>query len=245
MNGLTKWPGRLGMVLGIAAALLGPIGAASADDLKPLEPGARAYGLTLGEWSAAYFQWAASIPSASNPNTVTSRMGQFAGIGQRMPVWFLPSRRRGTGALTYSCAVPAGYSVLFPVALAAFFQRPGQASEEALQGDVASYKDMGQVTRLEVTLDGVAIPDLQRYRVQSPLFTVVLPPGNILGFEVTEATGTRMVGAADGYWLLLPPLPAGRHVIQKRSEGPYGDGSRWKEEFTYEIVVVGPNDQDP
>ena len=62
---------------------------------------------------------------------------------------------------------------------------------------------------LTATVDGVAIPDLERYRARSPLFTVALPPDNWLEVEPAVAAGV-----ADGYWLLLAPLPPGEHELR-------------------------------
>jgi hypothetical protein len=67
---------------------------------------------------------------------------------------------------------------------------------------------MDVISNLEVIVDGVKLNDLQRYRVQSPIFDVVLPENNL--FDGTPGP-TR--GASDGYWLFLEPLSKGKHMI--------------------------------
>jgi hypothetical protein len=86
--------------------------------------------------------------------------------------------------------------------------------------------------RLGATLDGAAIPDLERYRVRSPRFTVALPPGNRLGVEPGVAA---MV--SDGYWLLLAPLPPGEHLLRVGVTLPESDQQGGA---TYRLTVAEP-----
>src|SRR5262245_45548774 len=51
-----------------------------------LPPQTTAYGKTYGEWGAAWWQWALSIPADRNP--LTDKTGEFCGEGQSGPVWF-------------------------------------------------------------------------------------------------------------------------------------------------------------
>lgn len=49
--------------------------------------------------------------------------------------------------------------------------------------DLRNYAEDGQdkVTKLQATVDGIAIPDLNMYRVQSPLFNMAIPKDNPMG----------------------------------------------------------------
>src|ERR1019366_10633013 len=83
---------------------------------KVIPPEYVAFGRTYGEWSAAWWQWAFSIPVASHPlfdngDCSTGRSG---------PVWFLgekfcmPSSPAGcSGTVTRSCSVPASKALFF------------------------------------------------------------------------------------------------------------------------------------
>lgn len=64
---------------------------------------------------------------------------------------------------------------------------------------------------LEASVDGVPLQNLQNYHAESPLFNVTLPEGNILGIP-----GRSSEAVADGYWVVLQPLPAGEHTIHFR-----------------------------
>jgi hypothetical protein len=64
-----------------------------------------------------------------------------------------------------------------------------------------------------VSIDGQAINEsqLRTYRVQSPLFNVTFPSGNIYGLN--EGLSQAV---SDGYWVFLPPLTPGQHEIHLR-----------------------------
>jgi hypothetical protein len=68
--------------------------------------------------------------------------------------------------------------------------------------------DQDKVTNLQATVDGVAIPDLKKYRMQSPLFDVIIPEDNVMG---VPPGATQAV--SDGFWILLRPLSPGKHEI--------------------------------
>src|SRR5918992_163213 len=63
-------------------------------------------------------------------------------------------------------------------------------------------------TNLDASVDGVKIENLQQYRAVSPQFDLILPNSNVFG--LTPGT-TRSV--ADGFWIILQPLPAGKHEV--------------------------------
>ena len=73
-------------------------------------------------------------------------------------------------------------------------------------------------------------------RARSPRFTVALPPNNRLGVEPGVAALV-----SDGYWLLLPPLPPGRHVLRLgvSLREPEGAGG-----VTYRLTVAEPRVAD-
>ena len=60
--------------------------------------------------------------------------------------------------------------------------------------------DQDKATNLQVTVDGVW--------VQSPLFNVTIPKDNVIG----SPPGTTQA-VSDGFWILLKPLPVGKHQI--------------------------------
>ena len=206
-----------------------------------LPPDAPAYGLTYEAWIARFAQWAHSLPLAIHP--AADATGELCGLGQAGPVFFLV-QAGDQEAIERTCTVPAGTALLVPLIDAScttvepppFFGRD-EASLRACTDAVFTPR-----AELIAVIDGVAIPDLDRYRVQSDLFTVALPAGNWLGVEpaVTQ-------GVADGYWLLLAPLPVGEHELRFGGSLPDLGIST---EVTYHLtvaepVVVAPGEDHP
>ena len=196
-----------------------------------LPPDAPAYGLTYEAWIARFAQWTHSLPAAIHP--AADATGELCGLGQAGPVFFL-AQAGDQEAIERTCTVPAGTALLLPLLSASCTTvepPPFHGRDEAA---LRACTEAWFATAVELTavVDGVAIPDLERYRVQSDLFAVALPVGNVLGVEpaVTQ-------GIADGYWLLLAPLPVGEHELR------FGGGipdSGISTEITYHLTVAEP-----
>jgi hypothetical protein len=213
------------------------------DAIKPLPPDEKAFGRTLGEWQAAWAQWMLSIPENIHPQN--DKTGLKFGIGQHLPVWFLPPRWQ---AQQTSVVVPAGYTLFVPAGPGGLtFYPPGARTDEQLLAERQEYAAQEQLTVLEMSVDGVPIPDLRPYRNTTPVFPLVLPPGNLFGIAVKSSKDQHLAAIADGYYLLLPPLPAGEHVIQGRFEGiDLGDNNKpFKVEWIYHLTVQPPNEPLP
>ena len=170
-------------------------------------PNSRPYGLSYGEWTAKWWQWAYSIPRNEHP--AYDPTGANGGKNQTEPVWFLA----GTFGknVVRKCSFSNRNSVLFPIlntecSFAVFKQLK---TLEQLYGRAKTIQD--HVTRLHVTIDGVDISEseLQEFRVQSPPFTLVFPEDNILGLPMNTTT----TAVADGNWVFLKPLSPGIHEL--------------------------------
>lgn len=109
------------------------------------------------------------------------------------------------------------------------------------------------VIGIKATVDGITVEDLDKYRIQSPLFSFALPKNNILWLPANITTQS----ASDGNWVFLKPLPIDKHVIYFKGSlrnissaannnsnnnnsanfafaGPYG----WDYPITYHITVT-------
>ncbi|MFO0794095.1 MAG: hypothetical protein U0586_08515 [Candidatus Brocadiaceae bacterium] len=80
-NYIKKWKGMLaiaGIVLGLAGT---PVSATFAEggQKKAYSPSDSVYGMTYGDWSAAWWQYVLSIPTDTNP--VLDTTGANCGIG--------------------------------------------------------------------------------------------------------------------------------------------------------------------
>ena len=234
---------KRGLVMFVLVVLVGIGGPADiqAQDATPvtgadlgevvLPPDAPAYGLTYEAWTARFAQWAHSLPAGINP--ATDETGERCGLGQNGPVFFLV-QAGDEEAIERTCTVPAGTALLLPLldASCTTVEPPPfhGRDEAALRACTEAW--FATAVELTAVVDGETIPDLERYRVQSDLFTVALPAGNWLDVEpaVTQ-------GVADGYWLLLAPLPVGEHELRFGGSFPNSDFST---EVTYHLIVAEP-----
>ena len=89
--------------------------------------------------------------------------------------------------------------------------------------------------KLTATIDGEAVGNLGQQRVQSPVLIITYPDNNIDGVP----KGTYSPNVSDGYWLMLPPLPAGAHTIYLRGESTGGPFKGAVIEVTYHLTVRG------
>jgi type II secretory pathway pseudopilin PulG len=202
------------MLLGFVGQTAGPLTAtaSAATQQKNVIEEVQTFGATYGEWSARWWQWLLSIPAAINPNL--DGTGANCAQGQEDDVWFLAGTFGGT--VTRTCTIPAGKPIFFPLINTIAFKPAGQETLLDLRRLAADFID--SVTVLQATIDGTAIQNLVNFRVRSPSFTVIAPPGGLVPPGKLSVPGNTDPLVSDGYWLLLSPLPAGPHVIHFHSE---------------------------
>ncbi|MHC1765870.1 MAG: hypothetical protein AB9869_16490 [Verrucomicrobiia bacterium] len=240
----------------LVCAWLAPVaGVAKDQQQKPANPGisppeANAYGASYHEWAARWWQWVAAIPLGQNP--AVDDTGQYAAEGQSGHVWFLTDVGPGTlgpgDAITRTCDIPVGKALFFPVWNVIWFTVPGvdcpveqDPLEWFLENEGWIRELMGSVTIEEVSceIDGRPIQNLDRYHVQSPVFTMDLPENNILWPEPQVFTACM----SDGMYLMLAPLSAGPHTIHSRAvlEWSFFPGGHSYVDVTYHLTVVPAN----
>ena len=165
------------------------------------------YGFTYAEWTAKWWQWSLSIPKDINPAGDTT--GKNCAQNQNGSVWFLA----GTfgGQAERSCTIPTGKAILFaPInAECSYAEYTNLKSEAELRTCAKTLQD--QTTQIDVTIDGIKIQDMEKYRIQSPLFSVTFPNGNVYGIPA----GTTQA-VSDGNWVFLHPLSPGKHEIRSK-----------------------------
>jgi hypothetical protein len=177
-----------------------------------LPPHAKALGKSYGEWGDIWWNWAVQFPMATNPQL--DQTGEDCARGQSGHIWFLAGVFGG-GSATRDCTVPPGRFLFFPI-VNTFLAVEGTEDEER----AAVNEMMDNVSVLECTVDGVPLQDLFRYRVESPPggFVLTVPPGSLFT-ELGAPAGDYAPAVSDGYWLMLSPLPVGRHEIKFHAAG--------------------------
>jgi len=218
------------------------------DGPKVFDRNSVAYGRTYSEWSAAWWQWAFSIPVASHPLFGNGDCS----IGQSGPVWFLGGRfcisgdSNCNGTATRSCTVPAGEALYFPLGNVedSAPEEPnwgcGNNLPPLLAGTIAEMRQCAasfvNATNLEADVDGRQIRNLStNFRVQSVEFEVTWPSDNVLNAigEGPFPAGTYSPVVDDGFYVLLAPLPVGNHTLHFQS-GPPPNGQN----ITYHLTVT-------
>lgn len=161
------------------------------------------YGISYADWTARWWQWILSIPTHNNP--VYAEDGNNFVLNYAHPVCFMAG---SVGAAVRKCTIPEGSAILLPIINygATFADEPAIISEFDLH--MLAKREIDIVSDLEVKLDGVRVNELEKYRVRSPTFDVILPENNLF-----KGIPGRTRGVADGYWLFLQPLSKGEHNI--------------------------------
>jgi hypothetical protein len=226
------------VIVGLMVAGIVPVAQADSGNPNPkvIPLDSRPYGNTYGEWSARWWQWALSIPAATNPGL--DETGAHCAERQVGQVWFLAGSFFG-GTFDRACAVPLGKALFLPIVNAAFGAAvfDCEPTNPDVPCDVTALRAAAAASmdsvRIEASIDGVPLRDLLDYRVQSPVFSVALPEANIV--DVPPGTYAPMV--SDGYWLMLAPLSAGAHTIHLHGIITGGPFAGFETEVTYHLTV--------
>jgi hypothetical protein len=196
-------------------------------------------GMKMSDWAQAWFEWLTSIPQSSSPDMALDLTGARGSVGQHGPVWFTPGNSADSNA-TRSYTIPAGKAILLCLGGGFVKTIPGDRTDDQLLTDQEAASQGGEAIR-EVSVDGVPIPDVSQYYIATPVFSIVLPPGNLFGISVPKGKDPRLVAAGSGYWMLFPPPSVGKHLFVSRAQGTYPSGEAFKWELTLSVTVQQAN----
>ncbi|MBN2000523.1 hypothetical protein JW935_23435 [candidate division KSB1 bacterium] len=134
---------------------------------------------------------------------------------------------------------PLWKKIFFPVinAECSVIEGYGETNEELSE----AAKDLiDHVTDVKVLVDGVPLKNVEKSRVQSKPFEFSLPPGDTLGLYDNGPNPSPAV--SDGYWVLLPILPVGTHVIKIYGRAFFEEWEDFEfiQDITYDISIVKP-----
>jgi hypothetical protein len=193
--------GKITAFVFLIAAISIPPSAFAQEDSVTFPPDSQPYQRTYAEWTAEWWKWFISIPTANNP--LNDPLGERCALGQQGPVWFLVGS--GGGKAERECTIPAGRAILIP----AINVECSYVEDQSLRTDndlrICATSDQDLVTETAATLNGSV---LQVHRVQSPVFNFTLPADNM--FAVPEGP-TKAV--SEGFWVFIKPLPPGQYVL--------------------------------
>jgi hypothetical protein len=184
------------------AATLLLIGASAlAQESYLLPPDARVSGRSQEEWSAVWWQWAATFARYESP--VADETGERCAAHQYGDVWFLAGTY-GTNRTIRTCTVPRGKHLFFPLINYVVMPSRAPVSCKGLTETAARMTD--DVGSLVLRVDGERYGDLERHRQVTR---------DCFDFGALNTPPVRMFPTAgNGYYAMLRPLPPGRHVVE-------------------------------
>ena len=231
----------------LCGALAGSALAQSTSNPRILPPGSAPYGQTYGEWSAKHWQWLYSLPVDDHPLFDTADCS----TGQSGPVWFLggtftavsPEPGVVIGKATRNCTVPVATALFFPIIDVECATAEGNGTTDA-ELRACAEDTIDHAVDLSCEVDGVAVQNLTRFRVQSPLFTWgPLPENNVFQDPVNFPAGTTSPSVSDGYFVMVAPLSVGSHTIHFKGSVVYtaaqdGFDFTFSLDITYHLAVT-------
>ena len=205
---LTSVLAAAALVLVVAASAMPAAGRNQNPGVVPA--GGKFRGLTYGEWGAQWWKTAFSIPVVDGSQPIITG-GAFGGDNG---VVFLAGVG---GPTTLEITIPAGTALFFPVVnseCSVLEPDPFHGDDEASLRACANGHIDNTSGRFAV-IDGLPVKNLDAYRVESPLFEFTLPEDNLFAFFGLDApAGTTSPAVDAGVYLLLTPLPPGKHTIR-------------------------------
>lgn len=193
----------------------------------------QSYGKTYGEWSAEWWKLVFSLPVEGHPLADETGAQCAAGQSESSPVFFL----MGTtgGAVSRICTVPSGKAILIPIINNACAVPDDGPTFDEIKAVSSGSIDLVDLRSLEVEVDGKQLKSLENYRFTSPSFSFTGATPNI--FSTSQQAwyeGYRDIAFADGFWVLLEPLPVGEHHISFTGKIP-----KWgfKVSVKYKLIV--------
>jgi hypothetical protein len=235
-------------------AMCSLVSAAEAAQPKILSPAKPQFGQTYKQWSATWIRWAFGMSVHSPPFTgrvthpLVDLTGSACGAGQSGPVWYLGGAFFQVGVpndapiVRNRCSVPRGKALFFPMLNATCTAVEGTgngcgASLAERQAIVGGLIDLVDPVQVDVDGRSLQIPKGARVGAGGPGYCLTMAPDDLLTWigETNIVPGITCDTADDGYYAMLEPLPAGRHVVHFRGEVP---SFQFVLDVTYRLRVV-------
>ncbi len=197
-----------------------PASAVSKGRARVLAPTASFGGKTYSEWAAAWWQWSLALPVNGHP--FIECMKDFS-AGQSGNVWYWAAPE---GRVTCKENIPQGKAIFLAVRdveVSSLEDPPFYGATEAEQRRAAQWF-ANHIVDVFCLIDGVPVQKIADFRFLTRQFVFSAPTPWIFG-----AVGASGTAAADGYYVMVPPLPKGNHTIH------YGGT------FRFEAGELGPD----
>ena len=244
----------LALAFGSAVAPAAPAAAAAAGrNVNPrvIPFGAHPYGMTYGEWSAAWWSWVIGIPAGECfcENPILDVTGEFGDINQQGPVFFLAGSFGATVVRTLT--IPHGKGLFFPI-VNSLWWLPDDLPFAEFYVEVILGLDLDDFTDIEIirlvanehqdfdelemtlTIDGTEHSDLEQYYTDSPAFVV---PDTAFFDDLGGIMAEDNLSVSAGRWIMLAPLSAGEHTIRFTVDADDAFFGPFALDVTYNLTV--------
>ena len=212
------------LLIALMVSATGVAQAKEKDTIEIVLPDATYLGKTYPEWAAEFWQWMLGLPLEGHP-VVDDGLFDFS-ANQSGKVWFWASPE---GTITREVTLPEGKAFLLSlrdVDTSSLEEPPFfGATEEQQRSNSVWFAD--HISDVFCTVDGVPI-DLTPFRFLTAQFEFTAPTPFIFG--ATGGTGTAV---GDGYFLMFPNLPKGRHTIHYGGTFHFEPGELADEELNF------------
>jgi len=211
-------------VLAVLLIACSPALAERKERTQIVPPGAKFHGKTYGEWAASFWQWSLALPLEGHPFLDTPEYNFSA--GQSGSVWYWSSP---DGPITRTVTLPEGKALFLTirdVETSTLEDPPFFGATEADQRANSTWF-ADHIVNVFCIIDGQPVHHLEEYRFSTPQFEFTAPTPWI--FANVGGTGTSV---GEGYFLMLPNLSRGKHIIH------YGGT------FHFEAGELGPDPLD-
>jgi hypothetical protein len=162
-------------------------------------------GTPYEQWAADWWAWFVGTPAEGHPSS-----GGDCAAGDQGEVLFIAHVPPDVTMATQCTATTDQWILASGGGTMCDAPDYGATPEERL-ACVQSDKEV--FSNVSVTVDGVAVPDIESYWVESADFDVTYPEGNL--YELPAGTTQATVG---GWFVMIEPLPAGTHTVVVRDE---------------------------
>ena len=184
----------------LAAAALGAFAADAPPASPAIDPDDFVFDRPQAEWAESYLQWVAAFPRDASP--VSDATGALCAAKQEGDVWFLATSNGGA-PVERKCSVPSGKTLFVPIA--GTTERSGNKDPDCPSMAHIAGGNLTRVSALSMTMDGLPVLELERYRQSTgDCFA--------LGLRQVPRSGAK-TAVADGWYVMLRPLPPGPHTI--------------------------------
>ena len=196
-----------------------------------------------------WWQWYLSVPKQHNHNfeSVAGYKAVDCSYLQNSssPVFFVPYvlKEKGQPSAEATCNVPQNKSILIGIDNGLMDYGDPSVQPKTIEKVTEMVKKTNEFpNEFDITLDGkpISLNNEEANRVLSQPFNITLPENNIWN----EAPGIPYLAVADGWYLMLKPLPPGEHRLQyttgyKTPSAPVGQANPegYIQEVTYHLVV--------